>query len=57
VFAELGRRFLGPEIGSVETTPAGAAPDGTPDGTPDGAGDGTAPDGPAGTASTKALAT
>ncbi|MFG2016425.1 glutamate racemase [Actinomadura geliboluensis] len=53
VFAELGRRFLGPEIGSVETTPAGAAPDGTPDG----AGDGTAPDGPAGTASTKALAT
>ncbi|WP_301177355.1 glutamate racemase [Actinomadura geliboluensis] len=52
VFAELGRRFLGPEIGSVETTPAGAAPDGTPDG----AGDGT-PDGPAGTASTKALAT
>ncbi|MFF4240358.1 glutamate racemase [Actinomadura geliboluensis] len=43
VFAELGRRFLGPEIGSVETTPAGA---------PDGA-----PDGPAGTASTKALAT
>ncbi|TMR31701.1 glutamate racemase, partial [Actinomadura geliboluensis] len=42
VFAELGRRFLGPEIGSVETTPAGAAPDGTPDGTPDGAGDGTA---------------
>lgn len=53
VFAELGRRFLGPEIGSVETTPAGAAPDGTPDV----AGDGTAPDGPAGTASTKALAT
>ncbi|QKW38696.1 glutamate racemase [Actinomadura sp. NAK00032] len=49
VFAELGRRFLGPEIGSVETTPAGAAPDATADG--------TAPDAAAGTASTKALAT
>ncbi|NEA20890.1 glutamate racemase [Actinomadura bangladeshensis] len=28
VFAELGRRFLGPEIGSVETTPSGAVADG-----------------------------
>jgi glutamate racemase len=32
VFAELGRRFLGPEIGSVETTPDGAAVGGSASG-------------------------